>query len=186
MISASSSSASSSRKKKMKQAESKWRTAAQERIYRRRLLEALRATASGAGPRAVKEAADSALALTARGQSQWSRAILLGRCRPRRKLLLKAGGKVRRGRRRPRPAAPVPVAAAAPAPAGKKVRDRLRVLGRLVPGCRQLSAPNLLEEAADYVAALEMQVKAMRALADALSAASLNAAAAGEAESNVV
>ncbi|CAD5188460.1 unnamed protein product [Musa acuminata subsp. malaccensis] len=184
MISPSSSSASSSRKKKMKRAETKWRTAAQERIYRRRLLEALRATASGAGPRAVKEAADSALALTARGKSQWSRAILLGRCRPRRKLLLKAGGKVRRGRRRPRPAAPVPVAAAAPA--GKKVRDRLRVLGRLVPGCRQLSAPSLLEEAADYVAALEMQVKAMRALADALSAASLNAAAAGEAESRVV
>ncbi|CAL9105903.1 unnamed protein product [Musa textilis] len=167
MISASSSSASSSRKKKMKQAESKWRTAAQERIYRRRLLEALRATASGAGPRAVKEAADSALALTARGQSQWSRAILLGR-----KLLLKAGGKVRRGRRRPS--------------RRLRCRDRLRVLGRLVPGCRQLSAPNLLEEAADYVAALEMQVKAMRALADALSAASLNAAAAGEAESNVV
>ncbi|RRT45215.1 hypothetical protein BHE74_00045906 [Ensete ventricosum] len=166
----------------MKQAESKWRTAAQERIYRRRLLEALRSTASGAGPRAVKEAADSALALTARGQSQWSRAILLGRCRPRRKLLLKAGGKVRRGRRRPRPAAPVSVAVAT----GKKVRDRLRVLGRLVPGCRQLSAPSLLEEAADYVAALEMQVKAMRALADAFSAASLNAAAAGEAESRVV
>ncbi|CAL9195892.1 unnamed protein product [Musa hybrid cultivar] len=176
MISPSSSSASSSRKKKMKRAETKWRTAAQERIYRRRLLEALRATASGAGPRAVKEAADSALALTARGKSQWSRAILLGRCRPRRKLLLKAGGKVRRVRRRPRLAAP----------AGKKVRDRLRVLGRLVPGCRQLSAPSLLEEAADYVAALEMQVKAMRALADALSAASLNAAAAGEAESRVV
>lgn len=180
----SSSSASASRKKQRPgpppQPQNKWRTGAQERIYGRRLLEALRspragrASATGGGARAVREAADSALALTARGQSRWSRAILFGRCR-RCKLLLKAGGKVRR-RRRTRPAGKA--AAPPPPPAalkGKKVRDRLRVLSRLVPGCRKLSAPSLLEEAADYVAALEMQVKAMRALADALSAAALSA-----------
>lgn len=136
----------------------KWGTAGQQRAYGRRLLDALRATAGG-GPLAVKAAADAALALTARGQSRWSRAILLGRCRSRRKLL-RITGKIGRGRTR--------TAAAA----ATRVRpDRLQVLRRLVPGCRKLSAPSVLEEAADYVAALEMQVKAMRTLADAFSAA---------------
>ncbi|RWW09031.1 hypothetical protein GW17_00027504 [Ensete ventricosum] len=163
------------------QAETKWQTAAQEQVYGRRLLEALRPTGGApAGPRAVKEAADSALALTARGQSRWSRAILLGRCRPRRKLLLKAGGRIRRGRRQPRSSAPVPLQQVSAELRGKKVRDRLRLLGRLVPGCRKLSASGLLEETADYVAALEMQVKTMRALTEALSAASLSAGATGE------
>ncbi|URE47481.1 hypothetical protein MUK42_14097 [Musa troglodytarum] len=170
MIPSPASSSSGSRKKRMKRGPkarpgTKWRTAAQERVYGRRLLEALRATAA-LGPRAVKEAADSALAFTARGRSRWSRAILLS---PRRKarLLLRTGSKIRRGRRRARAAE-----------AGGRLRGRLRVLRRLVPGCRKLSAGSLLEEAADYVAALEMQVKAMRALADALSAAPAAAAAA--------
>ncbi|KAM0866172.1 hypothetical protein ACQ4PT_042795 [Festuca glaucescens] len=166
-------------------AQTKWRSGTQERIYGRRLLDALRATRSGAPqpqPRAVKEAADSALALTARGQSRWSRAILLaGAASCRRRVLVKAGGKIRR---HPRPQARAAAAAAKAAAAAaaseppllkeRKVKDRLRVLGRLVPGCRKLQAPDLLEETADYVAALEMQVKAMRALADALAAAQLS------------
>ncbi|KAL6850142.1 hypothetical protein ACP4OV_020769 [Aristida adscensionis] len=163
--------------------QTKWRSGAQHKIYGRRLLDALRAT-GGAGapqPRAVKQAADSALALTARGQTRWSRAILLaGAACSRRRVLLKAGGKIRRHRR---PAAAAKAKAAAAASAGdppsmkeKRVKDRLRVLGRLVPGCRKLPAPALLEETADYVAALEMQVKTMRALADALAAAQLSSA----------
>ncbi|XP_020598684.1 transcription factor bHLH147-like isoform X2 [Phalaenopsis equestris] len=162
--------------------ESKWRSGAQQQIYGRRLLEALRATRGGgaggtppAGPQAFKDAAYSALALTARGQSRWSRSLLFGRCR-RRELLLKAGGKVRR-RRPPRPLRKIMAGAALeppPALKGKKVRDRLRLLSKLIPGCRKLSTPILLEETADYVAALEMQVKTMRALTDALSAAALS------------
>jgi hypothetical protein len=167
-------------------AQTKWRSGTQERIYGRRLLDALRATRSGAPqtpqPRAVKEAADSALALTARGQSRWSRAILLaGAASCRRRVLVKAGGKIRRHPRPHARAAAKAAKAAAAASASeppmlkeRKVKDRLRVLGRLVPGCRKLQAPDLLEEAADYVAALEMQVKAMRALADALAAAQLS------------
>ncbi|CAM0880662.1 unnamed protein product [Alopecurus aequalis] len=166
-------------------AQTKWRSGTQERIYGRRLLDALRATRDGVPqpqPRAVKAAADSALALTARGQSRWSRAILLaGAASCRRRVLVKAGGKIRRHTRPQARAAAAAAKAAAAASASeppllkeRKVKDRLRVLGRLVPGCRKLQAPDLLEEAADYVAALEMQVKAMRALADALAGAQLS------------
>jgi len=161
---------------------SKWRSGAVRGVYGRRLLDALRATGGGQ-PRAVKAAANSALALTARGQTRWSRAILLaGAACSRRRVLVKAGGKVRRRRRPPPPVQARDNAAAAAAllkGKGKdkdkdKVQERLRVLGRLVPGCRKLPAPALLEEAADYVAALQMQVNAMRALADALAAAQLS------------
>lgn len=166
-------------------AQTKWRSGTQERIYGRRLLDALRATRSPQTqpqPRAVKAAADSALALTARGQSRWSRAILLaGAASCRRRVLVKAGGKIRRHRRPQARAALEASKAAAAASAGeppvlkeRKVKDRLRVLGRLVPGCRKLQAPDLLEETADYMAALEMQVKTMRALADAFAAAQLS------------
>ncbi|KAK3159592.1 hypothetical protein QOZ80_1BG0048580 [Eleusine coracana subsp. coracana] len=154
----------------------KWRTGTQQKIYGRRLVDALRTTRASSGgapqPRAVKAAADSALALTAHGQTRWSRAILLSTCR-RRRVLVKAGGKIRkRHHRRPTkaPALEPPAALLKET----KVNERLRVLGRLVPGCRKLAAPALLEETADYVAALEMQVKTMRALADALAAAQLH------------
>ncbi|RWV78527.1 hypothetical protein GW17_00060488 [Ensete ventricosum] len=134
-----------------------WRSGARERAYRRRLLEALCRSRGGRilGPRAVKEAADSALALTARGRSRWSRTILFGRRGG--KLLVKAPGRVLVRRGRPR-------ILAAPRPEGTRVRASLRTLRWLVPGCRKVSASSLLKEAADYVAALEMQVKAMRAL----------------------
>ncbi|OEL20071.1 hypothetical protein BAE44_0018910 [Dichanthelium oligosanthes] len=156
---------------------SKWRSGTQHKIFGRRLLDALRATGGGQ-PRAVKAAADSALALTARGQTRWSRAILLaGAACSRRRVLVKAGGKIRRRHRRPQQAAKSKAASLAVAGDSKecgKVQERLRVLGRLVPGCRKLPAPELLEEAADYVAALQMQVNTMRALADALAAAQLS------------
>ncbi|RLN38969.1 hypothetical protein C2845_PM01G30430 [Panicum miliaceum] len=156
---------------------SKWRSGTQHKIYGRRLLDALRATGGGQ-PRAVKAAADSALALTARGQTRWSRAILLaGAACSRRRVLVKAGGKIRRRHRRPQHAkskAASFAGAAADSKEGGKVQERLRVLGRLVPGCRKLPAPELLEEAVDYVAALQMQVNTMRALADALAAAQLS------------
>ncbi|WVZ72491.1 hypothetical protein U9M48_020941 [Paspalum notatum var. saurae] len=167
----------------------KWRSGAQQRIYGRRLLDALRATGGGQ-PRAVKAAADSALALTARGQTRWSRAILLaGAACSRRRVLVKAGGKIR-GRRHSRPPhqpQPQQVKSATLAlgsGSGKehKVQERLRVLGRLVPGCRKLPAPALLDEAADYVAALQMQVNTMRALADALAAAQLSSSSDADAD----
>ncbi|MQL79847.1 hypothetical protein Taro_012298 [Colocasia esculenta] len=168
--------------------QTRWSSSVQEKIYSRRLLEALRST-TGAGasvPRkqpslspsqAVKEAADSALALTAQGRTRWSRAILKRRWRVRKQVLLlkKASGvKARRGGARSPSACGEGKRreTGATRPKNVKVEERLRVLSRLVPGCRKASTPRLLDEAADYVAALELQVKAMRALADALSSAS--------------
>ncbi|KAG2546402.1 transcription factor bHLH150-like [Panicum virgatum] len=175
--SAAAASRSGSSKPPPQQQASKWRSGTQHKIYGRRLLDALRATGGGQ-PRAVKAAADSALALTARGQTRWSRAILLaGAACSRRRVLVKAGGKIRRRHRRPQHARSKAAAfagAAADSKEGGKVQERLRVLGRLVPGCRKLPAPELLEEAVDYVAALQMQVNTMRALADALAAAQLS------------
>ncbi|CAA6662212.1 unnamed protein product [Spirodela intermedia] len=46
---------------------------------------------------------------------------------------------------------------------------KVKVLARLVPGCRKLPIPLLLEEASDYIAALEMQIRAMNTLAKVLS-----------------
>lgn len=175
------------KKPALKSAQTKWRTVSQERIYGQRLLDAIKSTKNSSQPaklapsRAIKEAADSALALTAKGQTRWSRAILSRRRRLNRKLSIKAGSKIRRcsGRRWVGKSDPVRTQAKkkkmeGEEEEGEKVGDRLRVLSRLVPGCRKLSTPTLLEEAADYVAALEMQVKAMRALADLLSSTSIS------------
>lgn len=46
------------------------------------------------------------------------------------------------------------------------VDSRMETLRALVPGSGRLDTPVFLKEAADYIVALEMQVQAMRALAD--------------------
>ncbi|RWW05534.1 hypothetical protein GW17_00031182 [Ensete ventricosum] len=161
------------RKRREEPSLAKWRTQGEQRTYSSKLIEALRrvrrSSAAGAAAathharsRAVREAADRALAAAARGRTRWSRAILSGRTLKRR---------IRRGCFRPKP---VGSSAAAAALRGKPatLEKKARVLGRLVPGCRKLSLPTLLEEVSDYIAALEMQVRAMSAIADALSAAS--------------
>ncbi|XXG84515.1 hypothetical protein AAC387_Pa10g2017 [Persea americana] len=149
--------------------ESKWIAESQQRRYSSKLLEALRLVRRKKPPapsRALREASDRALAVAARGRSRWSRAILSSRrglsihknkkravtgCS---RLGKHADGLFRsRGKRF----------------AGVEVERRRRILGRLVPGCRKLVLPKLVEEAGDYIAALEMQVRAMSALTELLA-----------------
>ncbi|KAJ4817124.1 sequence-specific DNA binding transcription factor [Rhynchospora pubera] len=159
-----------------KPAQSTWRTDKEHRLYSSKLLEALRRVRSGSGSssprtdpprsRAVREAADRALAISARGRTRWSRAILSSR-----------SIKLKSNRIRvPCPARPKRtelerIQSAADQEKKKSVvlQSKAKVLGRLVPGCKKLSFPTLLEEASDYIKALEMQVKAMSALTEILS-----------------
>ncbi|KAL6883627.1 hypothetical protein ACP4OV_011041 [Aristida adscensionis] len=140
-----------------------WRTGTLHKIYGEHLLDALLVMVAVGATQAwaVKQVADFALALTARGQTRWSRAIQL------------AGGAVDT---KANAAATAASSAGRPRSIKVKVKLQLCVLRRLVPGCRKLSNnAALLEETADYVAALEMQVKTMRALADVLAAVQLSA-----------
>ncbi|CAA0822340.1 Transcription factor bHLH147 [Striga hermonthica] len=139
----------------------RWLNDAVQRIYSSKLVDALRRLrrpeSSAEAGHAVREAADRVLAVSAGGRTRWSRAILAGRLRLR---LARINRKHKKAER--------PVAAAvrrAKAPAAQRrlpaVQRRVKVLSRLVPGCRKASLPSLLEETGDYIAALEMQVKAM-------------------------
>lgn len=139
--------------------QTRWKSTSEQQIYSSRLVEALRqsrrtssAPATGNG---VRKTAYRVLAAAAKGRTRWSRAILTNRLRLRqqhKKKKVKVTGGIRS--RKPVVKKRLPV-----------LQRKVRVLGRLVPGCRKISFPNLLEEATDYIAALEMQVRAMAALA---------------------
>ncbi|KAK6915681.1 hypothetical protein RJ641_020798 [Dillenia turbinata] len=139
----------------------RWKTETEQQIYSAKLIEALnQVRRSTTGVKSVREAADRALAISAKGKTRWSRAILSSRLKTSRKhKKVTAVGNLRSKQKRvvtlPKKLPPL--------------QKRARTLSRLVPGCRKLSFPNLLEEASDYISALEMQVRAMSALANILS-----------------
>ncbi|XP_074311293.1 transcription factor bHLH149-like [Silene latifolia] len=161
----------------------RWRTSAEQQSYSSKLINALRhvrqRTATPfpptSGGRAVREAADNALAIAAKGRSHWSRAILSNR----RKLRLRNHKKSKIRSKFQPPPLPLtkPLTGLNPGQSDKTppIEKRVKVLSRLVPGCRKLSFPNLLEETTDYIAALQMQVRAMAALAELLSGSSSSA-----------
>jgi hypothetical protein len=161
----------------MEQAPSRWRTRREHEIYSTKLLDALRLVRAGGGSglvptpsaaaREVRDAADRALALAARGRSRWSRAVLLASRSRARARLVRVRARAPQPRRPSTDAPSTSARAAAPALARKA-----KELGRLVPGCRKLPFPALLSEASDYIAALQMQVRAMAALAQALASVS--------------
>ncbi|KAF3601484.1 hypothetical protein F2Q69_00039081 [Brassica cretica] len=151
-----------------------WRSEKQQRSYSANLIQALqqvRLSSSAAETpyptaqkrgKAFREAADRALAVSARGRTLWSRAILFNRFKLKfRKQKRPSSGRGTKKRR-------VTVVKL-----NKKsipsVNRKARVLGRLVPGCKKESVPVILEEATDYIQALEMQVRAMKSLAELLS-----------------
>ncbi|KAE8717420.1 bHLH148 protein [Hibiscus syriacus] len=175
-------------KENQQQSHAKWKSEAQQQTYSSKLIQALSqlsfnsnisssTSSSPSSPRpgrAVREAADRALAVAAKGRTRWSRAILT------RRVKLKF-----RKQKRNRGSAAATVAAAFSGSSGSRkprfsvsklrakslptVQRKIKVLGRLVPGCRKEPLPVILEEATDYIAALEMQVRAMSAIADLLS-----------------
>ncbi|XP_022722377.1 transcription factor bHLH148-like [Durio zibethinus] len=161
-----------------KQNHTRWKSETQQQIYSSKLLQALSQVSLNSpasaprGGRAVRDAADRALAVAAKGRTRWSRAILTSR------LKLKF-----RKQKRPR-GSTASVASITGSSWSKKprfsvsklkpkslpaVQRKVKVLGRLVPGCRKQPLPVILEEATDYIGALEMQIRAMSALADLLS-----------------
>ncbi|KAG6765718.1 hypothetical protein POTOM_029771 [Populus tomentosa] len=177
------------------QSHAKWKTEAQQQIYSSKLIQALSQVnlnpSSSSAPRqgrAVREVADRALAFAAKGKTRWSRAILTNRIKlkfrkqqhKRQRLASSSssssGSTVvttasnRRSSRKHKVSVLRLKGKGLPA-----VQRKVRVLGRLVPGCRKQPLPIILEEATDYIAALEMQVKAMSAIAELLSRSSSGA-----------
>lgn len=186
-----------SRKKKKKKIQAKdntdqdqikWKSEAQQQIYSSKLLQALSQVRLSSPPppspssvsaeaprrgRAVREAADRVLAVAAKGRTRWSRAILTNRLKlkfqkkhKRNRVVPMVTGSSRSSSKKPKVSVLRLKGKSLPA-----VQRKVRVLGRLVPGCRKQPLPVILEEATDYIAALEMQVRAMSALADCLSGA---------------
>ncbi|KAF2558215.1 hypothetical protein F2Q68_00017528 [Brassica cretica] len=150
----------------------KWRSEKQQQIYSTKLghaLRELRISQPSPNPngRAVREVADRALAVAARGKTLWSRAILS-----------KAVKLKFRKHKRQSPALTQPVIATGSlrstvmrikAKGLPAVQRKVKVLSRLVPGCRKQTLPVVLEETTDYIAAMEMQIRAMTALLSAVS-----------------
>lgn len=168
----------SAKDQKQNQNQIKWRSESEQQIYSSKLMEALRHVRRNSSPsksangRLVREAADRILAVAAKGRTRWSRAILTSRLKlkfnkhKKQKVVVAGNSKLKKS-------------GTSVSKLNEKKRQpafqrRMRVLGRLVPGCRKLSFPNLLEEATDYIAALEMQVRAMTALTELLSSSGTN------------
>jgi hypothetical protein len=160
----------------------KWKSETQQQIYSSKLVQALSQVRLGPSPsspsaevprrgRAVREAADRVLAVAAKGKTRWSRAILTSRLKlkfqkkhKRQRVVSAATGTSRSSSKKPKVSVLRLKGKSLPA-----VQRKVRVLGRLVPGCRKQPLPVILDEATDYIAALEMQVRAMSALAERLS-----------------
>ncbi|CAH9104247.1 unnamed protein product [Cuscuta europaea] len=163
-----------------------WKSETQEQVYSSRLLGALRmlrinppSPTAPKGGRAVREAADKVLAVTAKGRTRWSRSILTNRLKlkfmkrhnKRQRLVSAARGSNSRCPKKRRLIIQQLKMKNLPT-----VQRKARVLGRIIPGCRKEPLPVILEEATDYIAALEMQVRAMSTLAGLLSDASSSSA----------
>ncbi|KAM0962539.1 hypothetical protein ACFX13_022071 [Malus domestica] len=166
----------------------KWKSEAQQHLYSSKLLHALtqvsinsapdsstaaaNSSASSSTPRrgrAVREAADRVLAVAAKGKTRWSRAILTSRLKIKFRQHKRQRSAAASGSGSTRPKKPKFSVHRLKGKGLPAVQKKVRVLGRLVPGCRKQPLPVILDEATDYIAALEMQVRAMSRLTQLLS-----------------
>ncbi|RDX62348.1 Transcription factor bHLH147, partial [Mucuna pruriens] len=159
------------KKAQLKPQHPKWKSQAQQQIYSSKLRQALATLNLSSAPRqgkAVREAADRVLAAAAKGRTRWSRAILTNR------LKLKFTKHKRQRVTAPLTRSKKPRISVyrLKGKSSPGVQRKVKFLGRLVPGCRKEPLPVILEEAIDYIPALEMQVRAMTALVNLLSASS--------------
>lgn len=160
----------------------KWKSQAQHQVYSSKLLRALSQVRISPAPsasapnetprrgREVREAADTVLAMTAKGRSRWSRAILRNRLKLKfRKQNRQKPRGTGNSRTNKKPRVSVLRLRGKGLPT---VQRKVRLLGRLVPGCRKQPLPVILDEATDYIAALEMQIRVMNAIANLVSGSS--------------
>ncbi|KAI4311080.1 hypothetical protein MLD38_036010 [Melastoma candidum] len=180
----------------------RWRSELQHKLYSAKLMEALarlRLAGDGGGGgggeevrvvptrgRTVRDAADRALAFAAKGRTRWSRAVLMttaNRVKLKFRRIRAGGGKGRLGvtgagggRWMGRKGKGKVSVGRLRGKGSAGVRRKVRELGSLVPGCRVEPMNVVLEEATDYIAALEMQVRTMSALAQLLSGGDSDAA----------
>ncbi|KAL8155575.1 transcription factor bHLH149-like [Apium graveolens] len=142
-----------------------WKSASEHKIYASKLVDALRRRKPDC---TVRETADRVLALSAKGRSRWSRTIITNRLKLQLRMI-----KHKNKRKNTKVAATKQSKNLVRRPPVKKrllaVQEKARDLSRLVPGCRKMTFPNLLDEVSDYIAALEMQVLAMTALTGLLT-----------------
>ncbi|KAI4369517.1 hypothetical protein MLD38_017950 [Melastoma candidum] len=162
-----------------------WRSESRHKLYSAKLLEALtrlRLAGDGGGAevravptrgRTVRDAADRALAFAAKGRTRWSRAVLMTTANKVKLKFRRVGGGGGRWRGRKGKVSVGRLRGKGSAGVQRKVRE----LGSLVPGCRKEPMNVVLEEATDYIAALEMQVRTMTALAQLLSGGDAGAVA---------
>ncbi|XP_047311586.1 transcription factor bHLH147-like [Impatiens glandulifera] len=153
-----------------------WKSEAHQQVYSSKLLQALRQVRLTSYPpprrgKVMREAADRVLAATAKGRTRWSRAILKNRVtlkfmKNRRQRVAMATLAVRnRPPKKPRLSILRLKSKKLPA-----VQRKVRILGKLVPGCRKETLPVILEETIDYISALQMQIRVMSGLDKLLSA----------------
>ncbi|CAF2021240.1 hypothetical protein Bca4012_079754 [Brassica carinata] len=167
----------------------KWRSEKQQQIYSTNIIQSLRElrisdpSAKPAPPRgggrAVRDAAYRSLAVTARGRTLWSRAILSKAVKVKLKFR-----KQNRSRNSNPPTTMVSITGnnrlrkkratvlrlktkGLPA-----VQRRVKLLSRLIPGCRKQPLPVVLEETTDYIVAMEMQIRALNAIISAVGSSS--------------
>ncbi|VVA90739.1 unnamed protein product [Arabis nemorensis] len=164
----------------------KWRSEKQQQIYSTNIIQSLRklrindaektdpspSLPRRDGGKAVRDAAYRSLAVTARGKTLWSRAILSKsvklsfRKRNRSRIGSITGNNRLRKNRATVLTKGLPV-----------VQRKVKLLSRLIPGCRKQSFPVVLEETTDYIVAMEMQIRALNAIISVVGSGSSSTAA---------